>query len=98
MNKKPFGIVDKLGYMFGDFGNDFTFMLSSTFLLKFYTDIMGVKGSVVGIVMMVASFIDAFTDVGMGRICDRSKITKAGKFKPWILRMAGPVALISFLM
>lgn len=98
MNKKPFGIVDKLGYMFGDFGNDFTFMLSSTFLLKFYTDIMGVKGSVVGIVMMVARFIDAFTDVGMGRICDRSKITKAGKFKPWILRMGGPVALMSFLM
>ena len=98
MNKKPFGIVDKLGYMFGDFGNDFTFMLSSTFLLKFYTDIMGVKGSVVGIVMMVARFVDAFTDVGMGRICDRSKITKAGKFKPWILRMGGPVALMSFLM
>ena len=21
---KPFGIKDKLGYMFGDFGNDFT--------------------------------------------------------------------------
>ena len=23
----PFGIKDKLGYMFGDFGNDFTRML-----------------------------------------------------------------------
>ncbi len=22
---RPFGIKDKLGYMFGDFGNDFTF-------------------------------------------------------------------------
>lgn len=22
---KPFGIKDKIGYMFGDFGNDFTF-------------------------------------------------------------------------
>lgn len=97
-NNKPFGIVDKLGYMFGDFGNDFTFILSSTFLLKFYTDVMGVKGSVVGIVMMVARFVDAFTDVGMGRICDRSKTTKNGKFKPWILRMCGPVALMSFLM
>lgn len=95
---KPFGIKDKLGYMFGDFGNDFTFLLSSSFLLKFYTDIMGVKGSVVGIVMMVARFVDAFTDVGMGRICDRSKTTKNGKFKPWILKMCGPVALMSFLM
>ena len=97
-NTKPFGIKDKLGYMFGDFGNDFTFLLLSSFLLKFYTDIMGVKGSVVGIVMMVARFVDAFTDVGMGRICDRSKTTKNGKFKPWILKMCGPVALMSFLM
>ena len=25
---RPFGIKDKLGYMFGDFGNDFTFVKS----------------------------------------------------------------------
>ena len=95
---KPFGIKDKLGYMFGDFGNDFTFILSSSFLLKFYTDVMGVEAAVVGIVMMVARFVDAFTDVAMGRICDRSKYTKNGKFKPWILRMCGPVAIASFLI
>ena len=35
-NVKPFGIKDKLGYMFGDFGNDFTFILSSMMLMKFY--------------------------------------------------------------
>ncbi len=95
---KPFGIKDKLGYMFGDFGNDFTFLLSSSFLLKFYTDVMAVDAYVVGIVMMVARIVDAFTDIGMGRICDRSKDTKNGKFKPWILRMCGPVAVFSFLM
>lgn len=95
---KPFGIKDKLGYMFGDFGNDFTFLLSSTFLLKFYTDVMAVDAYVVGIVMMVARIVDAFTDIGMGRICDRSKDTKNGKFKPWIQRMCGPVAIFSFLM
>lgn len=95
---RPFGFRDKLGYMFGDVGNDFTFLLSSGFLLKFYTDVMGVSGSAVGIIMMIARIVDAFTDVGMGRICDRSKITAAGKFKPWILRMGGPVAIMSFLM
>lgn len=26
---RPFGMRDKIGYMFGDFGNDFTFILSS---------------------------------------------------------------------
>lgn len=95
---KPFGIKDKLGYLFGDFGNDFTFILSSSFLMKFYTDVMGVPGAVVGIIMMIARFVDAFTDVTMGRICDRSKMTPVGKFKPWIRRMCGPVAIASFLM
>ena len=95
---KPFGFKDKIGYMFGDFGNDLTFLLSSSFLLKFYTDVMDVDAYVVGIIMMIARFVDAFTDVAMGRICDKSKMTPAGKFKPWIRRMCGPVAIVSFLM
>ena len=94
----PFGFRDKLGYLFGDFGNDFTFILSSSFLLKFYTDVMGISGAVVGVVMMVARFVDAFTDVAMGRLCDRSPQTRAGKFRPWILRMCVPVAVSSFLI
>jgi len=100
-NKKavrPFGMRDKLGYMFGDFGNDFTFILSSSFLLKFYTDVMGIEAYIVGIVMMAARIVDAFTDVAMGRICDKSKLTPVGKFKPWIRRMCGPVAIASFLI
>ena len=94
----PFGIRDKVGYLLGDFGNDFTFILSSSFLLKFYTDVMHISAGVVGIVMMLARFVDAFTDVTMGRICDRAKPTKNGKFKPWILRMCAPVAIASFLI
>ena len=93
-----FGIRDKIGYLFGDFGNDFTFILSSGFLLKFYTDVMGVSAAIVGAVIMLARFIDAFTDVTMGRICDRARATKNGKFKPWIIRMCGPVAISSFLI
>ncbi len=95
---RPFGFRDKLGYMFGDFGNDFTFILSTMILSKFYTDVMGVDAAVIGTIMMLARFVDAFTDVTMGRICDRSKTTAAGKFKPWILRMCIPVAIASFLM
>ena len=95
---RPFGIRDKLGYLFGDFGNDFTFIFSTTILMKFYTDVMGISAGVVGTVMMIARFADAFTDVTMGRICDRSKGNKNGKFKPWILRMCGPVAVTSFLI
>ena len=85
-------------YMFGDFGNDFTFILSSMFMMKFYTDVMGLSAGVVGMLMMAACFVDAFTDVTMGQIVDRSKPTKDGKFRPWIKRMCGPVAIASFLI
>ena len=95
---RPFGMRDKLGYMFGDFGNDFTFMLSSSFMMVFYTDIMGVPAAIVGLLMMVARFVDAFTDVAMGQIVDRAKPTKDGRFRPWIKRMCGPVAIASFLI
>ena len=95
---RRFGIRDKLGYMFGDFGNDFTFILSTSILMKFYTDVMGVSAGIVGTIMMLARFVDAVTDVSMGRICDAAKPTKAGKFKPWLMRMCLPVAIASFLM
>ena len=89
---------DKIGYMFGDFGNDFTFLLSSTWLLKFYTDVMGVSAGIVGTMMLVARFVDAVTDVTMGQIVDRSPATERGKFIPWMRRFMGPVAVMSFLM
>lgn len=95
---KPFGLADKIGYAFGDFGNDFTFMLSSMFMMKFYTDIMGVAPVIVGALMMAARFVDAVTDVTMGQIVDRSKPTKDGKFKPWIRRMCGPLGISAFLI
>ena len=96
---RPFGIRDKIGYLFGDFGNDFTFILSTMILMKFYTDVIGVSAGVVGTIMMVARFVDAFTDVTMGRICDLSRpVPGVGKFRPWIRRMCIPVAVSSFLM
>lgn len=97
-NTRPFGLRDKIGYMFGDFGNDFTFMFSSTFLMVFYTKVLGISGAAVGTLFLVARCVDAVTDVTMGRIVDSSKPGKDGKFKRWIRIMAGPVALASFLM
>lgn len=51
-------------------------------MMKFYTDIMLVDAVVVGLLMMAARFVDAFSDVIMGQIVDRSKPKKSGKFKP----------------
>ena len=47
VSPRPFGLRDKLGYMFGDFGNDFTFILSSSFMMVFYTNVMGISAYLV---------------------------------------------------
>lgn len=96
--KKPFGIADKIGYAAGDFANDLTFVIVALFMLKFYTDIMSVPAVLVGILMMLGKFVDAFTDVAMGQIVDRSSYTAKGKFTPWIRRFMGPVAVACFLI
>lgn len=96
--KRPFGIRDKIGYAAGDFANDLTFVIAAMFMMKFYTDVMEVPGPLVGFLMMAAKVVDAFTDVAMGQIVDRSSYTAKGKFAPWIRRFAGPVAVASFLI
>lgn len=95
---KPFGIKDKLGYLFGDFGNDFMFIFANMYFMIFYTKVLGVSAAMVGTCFLVARCIDAFTDIAIGRIIDKSKPTKHGKFRSWIMRVAGPVALMNFLM
>jgi len=88
-----FGLIDKLGYMFGDFGNDFFFIFASAFLMVFYTDVFGISPALTGMLFLVARLWDAVMDVAVGRFIDLRPTTKNGKFKPWIIRFA-PILLI----
>ncbi|MGP4977931.1 MFS transporter [Brachybacterium tyrofermentans] len=96
--RRPFSLRDKIGYMFGDFGNDFTFLLQSSFFLIFYTNVMGISAAHVGTLLFAARILDAFTDVGAGRLIDTLKPGRSGRFKPWLLRIMIPVAASAFLM
>lgn len=95
---KPFGIKDKVGYLLGDFGNDFSFLLVNTFLMVFYTDVFGISAAAVGTLFLVARVWDAITDVLWGRFIDFRKSTPKGKFLPWIFRMSFPLVISSTLM
>lgn len=95
---RPFGIKDKIGYLFGDFGNDFFFILVSAFLMVYYTDIFHISASTVGALFFIARLWDAVADFAWGRFIDTRKTTKHGKFKPWILRMSFPLVFSGVLM
>ncbi|MFM2479357.1 MFS transporter [Celerinatantimonas sp. MCCC 1A17872] len=95
---KPFGMKDKVGYALGDLANNLTFVISAVFLLKFYTDVMGISAELVGLMMLLSKVVDAFTDVTMGQLVDRSQPKAKGKFSPWLLRMSGPIAVATVLL
>lgn len=95
---RPFGLRDKIGYMFGDFGNDFSFIFASSYLMVFYTKVLGLSGTIVGVLFLTARIVDAFTDVTMGRIVDGLPPAKDGRFRPWIRRMCIPVSIASTIM
>lgn len=94
---KPFGNKDRLGYMFGDLGNGLLFGFISSYLLMFYTDVFGISAAAVGTMMVVARVWDAINDPMMGVIIDKQKPGRNGKFRPFILWGAIPLAIFAVL-
>ncbi|MFP5105301.1 MFS transporter [Neobacillus sp. C211] len=97
-NVRPFGMRDKIGYMFGDFGNDFFFLLVAQFLMVYYTDVLGISAGLVGLIFLIARVWDAFADITWGRFIDTRQPTSKGKYKPWFFRMSFPMVAMGLLM
>lgn len=50
---RPFGARDKFGYLFGDLANDFSFIFASTYVMVFYTKVMGISAAMVGLCFLL---------------------------------------------
>lgn len=83
---------EKLAYGVGDGGCNFVWTTISSFLVLYYTDSVGLSAAVVGTIMLITRILDAFTDIGMGAIIDRTH-TKWGKARPWVLWSSLPMAI-----
>ena len=86
-------IREKLCYALGDASANIAWRGICTFLLVFYTDVVGLAPAVVATLMLVVRSFDGVTDVLMGIIGDNTK-SKYGKFRPWVLWTAIPLAVI----
>ncbi|WP_087974939.1 MFS transporter [Oceanobacillus rekensis] len=95
---KPFGIRDKLGYLFGDFGSSLFFMLVNTYLMIYYTDILHISAAMVGILFLIVNIWNACVDVLWGRFLDSRRNTNKSKFISWIFRMSFPLAIAGVLI
>ena len=97
-NVRKFGIRDKFSYMLGDVGCNLVLTLANSYLLVFYTKVMGVSGAIVGTIFMLARFVDAFTDVAVGRMVDLHSDKHGDRFRPWMVYGSVPLVISSCMM
>jgi GPH family glycoside/pentoside/hexuronide:cation symporter len=87
---------EKIGYGFGDLASCLFWSTIMTQLLFFYTDVFGLTGKAAGLMFLISRLLDAVFDVIIGMLADRTK-TRWGKFRPYILFGAVPLAVFAVL-
>lgn len=87
---------EKIAYGLGDTASNIIFQTVMLFLTFFYTDIFGISPAVVGTLFLVVRVIDAVTDPIMGALTDATH-TKYGSYRPYLLWLAIPFAVISVI-
>jgi glucuronide carrier protein len=95
---EPLTIKNYLAYAAGDAANNVSFLMSSIFLILYYTNVVGIEGAVIGTMFLAVRFVDAFTDLAVGRFVDARQPSKLGKFRPLILWFFGPLLIVNWLM
>lgn len=90
---RPFGMMDKVGYAFGDLGCGLSFSLVSNYMFLFYTEFIGLPPVHWTWIVFVAKAWDAINDILIGNMIDRTRISKKSKFMPWIV--IGAVGIVA---
>ncbi len=89
-------IKEKIGYGLGDTASNLVWATLMSFIMYYYTDVFGIAAVAVGTMFLCARFFDGITDFMAGAIADRTH-TRWGKFRPYLLWMCLPLAIITVL-
>lgn len=89
-------LQEKIGYGLGDMASSMFWKLFGSYLMIFYTDVFGMPAAVVGTMFLVTRIWDSAFDPIAGVIADRTQ-SRWGKFRPYLLYLAIPFALIGIL-
>ncbi len=95
--KKGLTGLEKFAYGIGAVGKDMVYMLSASYVLYYFQDILKTSAIAMGIILLVARVFDAFNDPIMGIVVAKTK-TRWGKFRPWLMIGTITNAVILILM
>jgi GPH family glycoside/pentoside/hexuronide:cation symporter len=88
---------EKIGYGLGDAASSMFWKIFTFYLAIFYTDVFGISAAAAGTMFLVTRIWDTANDPIMGIVGDRTH-TRWGKFRPYLLWVAVPFAIIGVLL
>ena len=90
-------LKEKFSYGLGDVACNVVYALTTSLLIYFYTNVVGISAAMIGTIMLVSRFFDGFSDVLIGHLVDRTH-SKHGKSRAWILWMMIPYGIAAILL
>lgn len=88
---------ERIGYGLGDMSTSMFWKIFSYYLPIFYSDVYGLNLQATALLMLVTRIWDTVSDPMMGIIADRTE-SRWGKYRPYLLWMAVPFALVGCLL
>ncbi len=76
-------LKQKAAFGIGAVGKDMVYALSSSFVMYYYQDVLGLSATFVGLILMIARVFDALNDPFMGILVAKTH-TRWGRFRPWL--------------
>ena len=97
MQQTRISVKEKIGFTLTNLGNIPVVTLLNTYLLIFYTDVIGINPAVVSTLFLVSRLLDGFSDPLLGFLIDRFPVTRFGKYRP-ILVLGTVICCINYLL
>ena len=90
-------VGQRLNYAIAEFGYNFIYFWVSSYLMIYYTDIIGVAAGSVSLLVLVVRIFDAANDPIIGSIADRTR-SPWGRYRPWVLLGGIALAITVFFL
>ena len=89
-------LKEKIAYGFGDLASVLYWQTFMLYLMLYYTDVFGISAAAVAGMLLLTRVWDGINDPLMGILADRTE-TRWGKFRPYLLWICVPFAVVGVL-
>lgn len=94
---KKLTLGERVGYGLGDFAQNLTFGTVGGFLALYMTTVNAIGTATAALIFLIVRIINVVWDPFVGTFVDKHT-SKAGKYRPWLLRAGIPLMIFALLM